>query len=133
MAIKTMNTSLFDKITGTTSEEVNSENKEDVLSQEDISYLYEKGIEELRDFQTSLEILKAYMVDIFCGTTLIATEESSNFFCSMEMFANELIPAILQGDPKEIYKYCSEEMTEDELDAARTEFFQMLYKKYLER
>lgn len=133
MAIKTMNTSLFDKITGTTAPEVPPENKEDVLSQEDVSYLYEKGIEELRDFQTSLEILKAYMVDIFCGTTLISTEEAANFFCSMEMFANELIPAILQGDPKEIYKYCSEEMTEDELDTARTEFFQMLYKKYLER
>ena len=51
----------------------------------------------------------------------------------MEMFTQDLIPAVLEGNHKETYKYCSEELTEEELDQSRVEFFQKLYKKYLER
>lgn len=130
MAIKTMDTSLFDKITGNENVE---ETKDEFLSEEDMKYLYLKGIEELDSVNDSLRILSSFIFDLFCGETLLSTEESVNFFAAMEMFIKDLIPAILAGDYEEAYKYCSEELTEEELEDARTEFYQLLYKKFLER
>ena len=98
-----------------------------------MQYLYEKGIEELNILNEALESLKFFMIDMFCGSEMLSTEESLNFFCSMEMFIKELIPAMLDGDEKEIYKYCSEEVTSEDLEASREEFFNNLYTKYLKR
>lgn len=131
MAIKTMDASLFDKITGNT--ENLEEYESQFLSENDMSYLYEKGIEELNVLHESLQILAKFMSDLFCGNAITYTEESTTFFNCMEMFIENLIPAILVGDHKETYKYCSEEITEEELDMARAEFYQILYQKYLER
>lgn len=135
MAIKQMDISLFDKITASSTEDKTTQQlaKEEYLSQSDMDYLYEKGIEELKMLNGALEGLKHFMLDMFCGSELVATEESLNFFCSMEMFTNELIPAMLNGDEKEVYKYCSEEVTEEDLETSREEFFSNLYTKYLKR
>lgn len=131
MAIKTLDASLFDRITGNT--ENLEEDDSQFLSENDMNYLYEKGLEELNALNESLKILAKFMSDLFCGGAITYTEEAVNFFTCMEMFMENLIPAILVGDHKETYKYCSEEITEEELDAARAEFYQILYKKYLER
>lgn len=131
MAIKMMDASLFDKITGTT--ETLEEDDSQFLSENDMNYLYEAGLEELKDLDKMLKILATFMSDLFCGGAITYTEETATFFNCMEMFINDLIPAILVGDNEETYKYCSEEITEEELEAARAEFYQILYKKYLER
>lgn len=131
MAIKTMDASLFDKITG------NTENLEECdsqfLSENDMNYLYEKGLEELDGLRKSLQILAGFMSDLFCGDAIIGTDEAVTFFSCMEMFIDDLIPALLVGDHEETYKFCSEEVTEEELDQARAEFYQILYEKYLKR
>lgn len=132
MAIKTMDASLFDKITNKSENEI-EEYESGYLSENDMRYLYEKGLEELEALNDSLKILAKFMSELFCGGAITYTEESINFFTGMEMFIEDLIPAILVGDNLETYKYCSEEITEEELDAARAEFYQILYKKYLER
>lgn len=128
MAIKTMDASMFDKIAGTTPKE-----KDNYIPQNDMQYLYEKGLEELQEMNETLNIFVNYMSELFCGGTLLSTEEARNFVLAMEMFTNQLIPSILSGDMEETYKYCNEDMTEEELEQARIEFFTMLYKKYLER
>lgn len=132
MAIKTLDASLFDKITGSTPENL-EEYESQFLSENDMNYLYEKGLEELDGLRKSLQILVSLMSGLFCGDALIHTDESANFFTCMEMFIDDLIPALLVGDHEETYKFCSEEITEEELDQARAEFYQILYKKYLER
>lgn len=131
MAIKIMDPSLFDKITNNT--ESLEECDSSFLSENDMNYLYEKGLEELKDLNESLKILAKFMSDLFCGQSIACTDEYFNFFSCMELFIEDLIPAILVGDHTETYKYCSEEITEEELDQARAEFYQILYKKYLER
>lgn len=129
MAIKVMDPSLFDTITNSTTKEDDSQ----FLSENDMNYLYEKGLEELDGLRKSLQILASFMSNLFCGDAIIHTDESAHFFTCMEMFIDDLIPALLVGDHSETYKYCSEEITEEELDQARAEFYSILYKKYLER
>ena len=136
MAIRQMDISLFDKIANSspnTEVEEKVITEENYISEEDMQYLYDKGMDELKMFMGTLETLKHFILDMFCGSDILSTEEALNFFCSMEMFAKELIPAMLVGDEEEIYKYCSEEITSEDLELSREEFFQSLYKKYLQR
>ena len=136
MAIRTLNLEMFDKITENSKEEIKPvERKEgfDSMTQDEMEYLYDKSREELNNFLFCLIELQNSISQMFCGSEILSCDEAINFFCAMEMFTQDLIPAILEGNHKETYKYCSEELTEEELDQSRVEFFQKIYKKYLER
>ena len=136
MAIRTLNLEMFDKITENSKEEIKPvERKEgfDSMTQDEMEYLYDKSKEELNDLLYDLIKLQNSISQMFCGAEILSCDEAINFFCAMEMFTQDLIPAILEGNHKETYKYCSEELTEEELDQSRVEVFQKLYKKYLER
>lgn len=136
MAIRTLNTETFDKIAKINKEErspVKRKEGFDSMTQDEMEYLYDKAREELKDFLIILINFQETISQMFCGMEILSTEEAANFFCAMEMFAEDLIPSMLDGNHKETYKYCNEEMTEEELDQARIEFFEKLYNKYLKR
>lgn len=128
MAIKTIDSSMFDKLV-----KVESIQQEECLSADDTQYLYDKAIEELEVLEVLTSEFKSCLLNLFCGLEILSTDEAGMFFCAMEMFTKELIPSMLKGDHNTTYQYCSEELTGEDLDTARAEFFETLYKKYLEK
>lgn len=130
MAIRTLNTEIFDQITANSTKQ-----KEgfETITQDETQYLYDKAEEELQACMTMLADFKEAISNLFCGDEILSTDEATVFFCTTALFIDELIPSILKGDHKETYKYCNEEITIEELDQARVEFFEKLYNKYLKR
>lgn len=102
--------------------------KQNDLTQEELTYLYECALEELEYLNKSTELYKSIISKSFLGTDVFSEPLTSVFFSSMDEMLNKFLPAILTGEYDTIQGY---EVTDEECNNLRLHTYNNLRKLYL--
>lgn len=124
------------KLDATTIQAEESKKTEEALTDEEATYLYDKGMGELAVLATVIDsTVNCFNTSAF--KELVETEEFILFRESMIFYLSETIPRLLKGDFDSIIEdanpnnYDSKEELEKDLEALRVKFFNNLIERYL--
>lgn len=98
------------------------------LTQEELTYLYECALEEIKYLNKSTELYKNIIGKSFLGEDVFSEPLTDTFFSSMTEMLNKFLPAILTGEYDTIEEYG---LTADECRNLRIHTYYNLKKLYL--
>lgn len=110
---------------------INNDKDNFELTDEQLEYLYEQGINELSELNKTTETYKEILKDSFYGKMMFQEDTTSVFFDTLYMLFNTILPATLQGDYDTLLEALDVNISEEEFNIARAQLYIMLTEKFL--
>ena len=99
------------------------------LSEEELTFLYSKALEELKDLNSSMGKFKDELNDFFWSKEIFDLDIIKLFFVSLSELINSQLPDILEGNYDSIAEIS--DFNSDDMDNIRINLYRTLSEKYL--
>lgn len=110
---------------------INNDKDNFELTDEQLEYLYEQGINELSELNKTTETYKEILKASFYGKMMFQEDTTSVFFDTLYMLFNTILPATLQGDYDALLEALDVNISEEDFNIARAQLYIMLTEKFL--